>query len=156
MANASNHSLSISLLTSILWTWLTRSTKTLLPSNLILNLLYIVLNLFLFLLSIFIVFTSFSLFHLLFHKIENKNRGALVSVIPPILLWVPLVQSIGDNACFCCGGRCTLVERNYALIICSVGQIFQNLLLLSIMFYLHCTYPLDLIHFSHHLIVCTS
>ena len=27
-----------------------------------------------------------------------------------------LVQCIGDNACFCCGGRCTLVERNYALV----------------------------------------
>ena len=69
---------------------------------------------------------------------------------------VPLVQRIGDNACLCGGGRCTLVERNYALVICSVGQIFQNLLLLSIMFYLHCTYPLDLIHSPHHLIACTS
>ena len=69
---------------------------------------------------------------------------------------VTLVQSIGDNACFCCGGRCTLVERNYALVICSVGQIFQNLLLLSIMFYLHCTYSLDLIHSPHHLIAYTS
>ena len=69
---------------------------------------------------------------------------------------VPLVQSIGDNAYFYGGGRCTPVERNYALIICSVGHIFQNLPLLSIMFYLHCTYPHDFIHSLHHLIACTS
>ena len=52
---------------------------------------------------------------------EERRREKLV-------VGVPLVLCIGDNASFCCGGRCTLVERHYALVICSVGQIFQNML----------------------------
>ena len=46
----------------------------------------------------------------------------------------------------------TLVERNYALVICSVyGQIFRNMALLSIMLDLRCTYLHDFIHTPHHL-----
>ena len=64
---------------------------------------------------------------------------------------VPLVQRIGDNACFCCGGRCILVECNYALVICSVGQIFENLLFLVLCF--TCSVHTRLISYTLHIIL---
>ena len=46
---------------------------------------------------------------------------------------------IEDNACFCCGGRHTLVEPNYALVTCSVyGNFFQSMALLGIILDLQC------------------
>ena len=40
---------------------------------------------------------------------------------------------IEDNACFCCGGRHTLAEPNYALVSCSVyGKNFRIVALLGI------------------------
>ena len=79
-------------------------------------------------------------------------------MLPPILLLgYPEFLCIEGNACFCCGGRRTLVDFNYALVTCSVyGHIFQNMALLSIMLDLQCTYPHDFKHTPHHLIACTS
>ena len=61
-------------------------------------------------------------------------------MLPPILLWgFPWFLCIEDNACFCCGGRHTLVEPNYALVTCSVyGKIFRIVALLSIILGLQC------------------
>ena len=54
-------------------------------------------------------------------KKNNKKKEVLVSMLPPILLWgYPWFLCIEDNAYFCCGGRHTLVDPNYALVTCSV------------------------------------
>ena len=108
------------------------------------------------------------LLHLLFNKKKLKkiiikpktlkqNFGALVLCCLHVLLWgYPLFLCIEDNAHFCCGGRCTLVESNYALVTCSVyGQFFKIIALSNIMLDLQCTYLHDFIHTPHHLIACT-
>ena len=46
---------------------------------------------------------------------------------------------IEDNACFCCEGRHTLLEPNYALVTCSVyGKNFRIVALLGIVLDLQC------------------
>ena len=94
MASASNHSLRNSILKSIVRFWWTRSTKTLFPSNLVFNLLYIVLILFYFHSCFLFLLFSLHLFFILKKKI-------LINVG---LLFLYCFQ-------FCCGG--TL--RFYAL-----------------------------------------
>ena len=70
----------------------------------------------------------FFYFIFFFNKINKISWVPCFYTTFNFVVGVPLVLCIGDNACFCCGGRCTLVERHYALVICSVGQIFQNML----------------------------
>ena len=61
---------------------------------------------------------------MLFNNIENKKKTWDPCFYAPSnsVVGVPLVLCIEDNACLYCRGRCTLVERNYALVICSMGQ----------------------------------
>ena len=73
-------------------------------------------------------------------KNKTKRTEALVSMLPSTMLWgSPWFLCIEDNACFCCGGRRTLLESNYALVTCSVyGKFFRIVALLGTILDLQC------------------